>query len=49
MRKILNMPIGSNWILRRGQEPVFGKNFDLDQMITEIELKTECEAEQLVC
>ena len=49
MRKILNMPIGSNWIFRRGQEPVFGKNFDLDQMITEIELKTECEAEQLVC
>ncbi|MBQ7774576.1 MAG: type IV secretory system conjugative DNA transfer family protein [Lachnospiraceae bacterium] len=25
-RKILNMPIGTNWIFRRGQDPVNGKN-----------------------
>ena len=30
-RKILNMPVGSNWIFRRGHEPVNGKNFPLDK------------------
>ena len=30
MKKILNMPVGTNWIFRRGQAPVFGKNFDLE-------------------
>lgn len=28
--KILNMPIGSSWIFRRGQEPVLCRNFDLE-------------------
>ena len=30
MKKILNMPVGTNWIFRRGQAPVNGKNFDLE-------------------
>ena len=30
MKKVLNMPVGTNWIFRRGQAPVFGKNFDLE-------------------
>lgn len=30
MRKILNMPVGTNWIFRRGQNPINGKNFKLD-------------------
>ena len=29
-KKILNMPVGTNWIFRRGQDPVNGKNFDLE-------------------
>lgn len=29
-KKILNMPIGSNWIFRRGQTPVNGENFRLE-------------------
>lgn len=28
LRKILCMPIGTNWIFRRGQEPVHGQNYD---------------------
>jgi len=28
--KILNMPLGMSWIFRRGQEPVFCRNFDLE-------------------
>lgn len=30
MKKILNMPVGTNWIFRRGQAPVNGKNFKLE-------------------
>ncbi|MBQ6697025.1 MAG: type IV secretory system conjugative DNA transfer family protein [Lachnospiraceae bacterium] len=30
-RKILNMPIGTNWIFRRGQEPINGKNLVLEK------------------
>lgn len=30
MKKILNMQVGTNWIFRRGQQPVNGKNFDLE-------------------
>ncbi len=29
-RKVLNMPIGTNWIFRRGQEPIYGENFELE-------------------
>lgn len=28
VKKILNMPVGTNWIFRRGQSPVNGINFD---------------------
>ena len=41
MKKILNMPVGTNWIFRRGQAPVNGKNFDLDAY-----LKDKLEEEQ---
>lgn len=34
LRKILNMPVGTNWIFRRGQEPVNGKNFNLEEMLS---------------
>ena len=33
LKKILNMTIGNNWISRRGQEPVYGENFDLEEML----------------
>ncbi len=33
VKKILNMPIGTNWIFRRGQEPINSKNFDLDSYL----------------
>ena len=31
VKKILNMPVGTNWIFRRGQAPVNAKNFNLEQ------------------
>ena len=30
VKKILNMPVRTNWIFRRGQEPVNARNLDLD-------------------
>ena len=30
LKKILYMPIGTNWIFRRGQLPINAKNFDLN-------------------
>lgn len=36
LRKILNMPLESHWIFRRGQEPVFGKNLDLEKYLKEM-------------
>lgn len=30
-RKVLNMPVGTNWIFRRGKEPVNGVNFPLEE------------------
>lgn len=35
MKKILYMPVGTNWIFRRGQEPVNGKNFQLESCLNE--------------
>lgn len=35
MKKILYMPVGTNWIFRRGQEPVNGKNFQLELCLNE--------------
>ena len=31
VKKILNMPVGTNWIFRRGQAPVNGVNFNPDR------------------
>ncbi|MCR5403946.1 MAG: TraM recognition domain-containing protein [Butyrivibrio sp.] len=33
LKKILNMPVGTNWIFRRGQAPQNGKNYDLDALL----------------
>ena len=30
VKKILNMPVGTNWVFRRGQVPINGRNFDLE-------------------
>ena len=30
VKKILNMPVGTNWIFRRGQAPINAKNIDLE-------------------
>ena len=34
--KVLSMPVGQNWIFRRGEEPVYGQNFDLDAFVREL-------------
>lgn len=41
VKKILNMPVGTCWIFRRGQEPVNGKTFNLEQMLEEKNLKQQ--------
>ena len=41
VKKVLNMPIGMNWIFRRGQAPVCGHNFDLDAFLEEKNLAAE--------
>lgn len=33
LEKVLNMPVGSSWIFRRGQAPIRGKNIDLEAYI----------------
>lgn len=40
MKKILNMPVGTNWIFRRGQAPINGKNFDLDSYLEKYEIES---------
>lgn len=35
VKKILNMPVESNWIFRRGQMPVYGHNFELEPFLAE--------------
>lgn len=37
VKKILYMPVGTNWIFRRGQLPINGKNFNLEQLLAEKE------------
>ena len=37
LKRILNMPIGTNWIFRRGQEPVNGVNLELESFEHEME------------
>lgn len=41
MKKILNMPVESNWIFRRGQLPINGKNFELEPFLREKNLYSE--------
>lgn len=41
VKKILNMPIGRNWVFRRGQAPVNGYIFDLDRFLIEKKLNLE--------
>ena len=38
LNRILNMPVGTNWIFRRGQPPVNAKNFDVESF-AEVKLK----------
>lgn len=33
VKKVLNMAVGTNWIFRRGQSPIYGKNFNLDSYL----------------
>ena len=35
VKRILNMPIETNWIFRRGEAPVYGHNFELEPFLTE--------------
>ena len=35
MKKILNMPVGTNWIFRRGEEPVNSRNYELEPLLRE--------------
>ena len=41
LKRILYMPVGTNWIFRRGQMPVNGKNFDLNSFEKEKLAKRE--------
>ena len=49
LKKILYMPVGTNWIFRRGQQPVNAKNFDLEAFECEKQftLKAKTEKEPL--
>lgn len=49
LKKILYMPVGTNWIFRRGQQPVNARNFDLEAFECEKQftLKAKTEKEPL--
>ena len=47
LKKILYMPVGTNWIFRRGQLPVNGVNFDLEAFEKEKNPKTVRIAEKV--
>ena len=38
VKKILNMPVGTNWVFRRGQAPINSTNFRIDKMLRDKEL-----------
>ena len=40
VKKVLNMPVGTNWIFRRGENPVNGLNFELEPLLKEKNLLT---------
>ena len=35
LKKILNMSVETNWIFRRGQEPVYSKNYNIEHLLKE--------------
>ncbi len=41
VKKILNMPVGTNWIFRRGQAPINAKNFNLDSYLKSLQLEPD--------
>ena len=43
VKKILNMPVGTNWIFRRGEEPYNGRNFDLTGFYNELQARQMCQ------
>ena len=43
VKKILNMPVRTNWIFRRGQQPIYGNNLDLEAFKKERNLRPEME------
>jgi len=46
LQKILEMPVGSNWIFRRGQKAVCGRNFELEPFAEEkMKLMEVCNTE----
>ena len=38
VKKILNMPVGTNWIFRRGHAPINGINYKLEPTVNKIEM-----------
>lgn len=38
LSKILYMPVGTNWLFRRGQQPINGKNLRLESYIEQMEI-----------
>ena len=46
LKKILNMPVGTNWIFRRGQAPINGQNFDLERLLREKKLDRKNDEER---
>ncbi len=40
LKRILNMPVGTTWIFRRGDEPVNGRIFDLNRYLEERHFST---------
>jgi type IV secretion system protein VirD4 len=41
VKKVLNMPVQTNWIFRRGQAPINARNFNLDELLKEKKLLEE--------
>lgn len=47
-KKVLNMPVGMNIIFRRGEEPVFARNFELEKLEERLGLRKEEKTEELM-
>lgn len=37
IEEVLYMPIGMNWLIRRGQKPILGRNFELDTYYSKLD------------